>query len=438
MIKTKKKKNKIIYISLISILLLISIFSFFYFANKKLAIQVLDSEKDLDSLIKQASQRSYILLGESSHGTKEYYIWRKKISQRLITEHGFDFILVEGDWDALYNINLYVKHLIHPENGAKELLSNFKRWPTWMWANYEFLSLVEWLRDYNANLELSKRVGIYGKDVYGLNNSMLELIDYINKVDESLALEIKDLYNCLLVYNEDFSSYIYDVFNKQANCQKPVSEVLNIISNLNHQGLNNREYFKAKQDALVVFFGEEHYRNNITAGPSAWNSRVMGMFNRFENLLDFYGPESKAIIWAHNTHIGDARATSMKDNNMINIGQLLKEEYGENKVYAIGFGTNTGTVRASFAWGETGQVILIPHAQEGSLEHYLNQFDYDNFYILLDQKNLSPELSQFIPHRAKGVVYNPNFEEGNYVKTIPKDRYDAFIWFKSTSALTPL
>ncbi len=442
MLIKRNKQKKSIFILIISLILIILAFLYFFFMKtNQLEIQALDTKADLDPLIKQAAKRAYVLLGESSHGTSEYYIWRKIISQRLITEHDFNFIVVEGDWDALYKINLYVKHLSHPAGGAKEILSSFQRWPTWMWANYEFLSLVEWLREYNAQLALEDRVGIYGQDVYGLNNSMLELIEYLNEVDQSLAQEVEKLYECLLVYQDDLAAYVDDVFQQGISCQAEVNKAFSLLLTIeekNNKDFDHKKYFKAKQDALVAIYGEKHYRHNIYPGPAAWNFRVKGMVDRFDNLLDFYGPKAKAIVWAHNTHVGDARATSMIDNNSLNLGQLLREEHGENKVYIVGFGTNSGTVRAGLAWGEPGRTLIIPQAQPGSLEEYLARLDNNNFIVLLDQKNLPDLFKKPIGHRAIGVVYNPSHDQGNYVDTILKDRYNAFIFLEKTKALKPL
>ncbi len=434
--KRKKIKKLMIYLILIALFLLIIIGFYLFFLNQgKFVYHHLKNTEDLDVLIDQAGNKSYVLLGEASHGTSEYYIWRKKISQRLISDYDFNFVLVEGDWDALYKLNLYVKHLKDPEGGAKEIMKNFSRWPTWMWSNYEFLDFVEWLRDYNKNLDLNKRVGIYGMDVYGLTNSMKELIEYFKNNNNLLAEDIVKKYNCLLKYEDDYFQYVHDLSLEKNNCQSEVLKVLEILEN--HEE-DSKEYFKAKQDALVVIYGEKFYRYNLYPGVNAWNARVEGMKNRFDNLIKHYGKNSKAIIWAHNTHIGDARATDMYEKGSVNIGQLLREEHGNENIYIIGFSAYSGTVIASLAWGEPGRIFMIPNGKRGSLEGYLAKKDLDSYYILLDNNNLPFYLSEKIGHRAKGVVYNPFHDNYNYVETIVKDRYDALIFFKNTKHLNPI
>ncbi len=434
--KRKNIKKFNIYLILTAlILVIIAVFYLVFSSQEKFVYYPLKNSEDLNVLIDHASEKSYVLLGEASHGSSEYYIWRKKISQSLISENDFNFVLVEGDWDALYKINLYVKHLKSPEGGAKEIMKDFSRWPGWMWSNYEFLDFIEWLRDYNKNLDLNKKVGVYGMDVYGLSNSMKELIKYFENHDNLLAEDVAKKYNCLLKYEDDYSQYIQDLYDQKNNCQKEVLMVLEILENNKE---NSKEYFKAKQDALVVVYGEKHYRQNLHSGTNAWNARVVGMKDRLDNLINYYGKNSKAIIWAHNTHIGDARATSMYEAGRVNIGQLLREEHGNDNVYIVGFSSFGGTVMASLAWEEPARIFIIPKGKDGSLESYLAKKDLDNYYILLNNNNLPFYLSKKIGHRAKGVVYNPIYDNYNYVETIVKDRYDALIFFKNTSHLNPI
>ncbi len=428
------KNNKIIVISLVALIILI-IGSFFYYNNKELKLYQLNNEDDLGPLINQASNPSYVLLGEASHGTADYYYWRKKISQRLIKEKDFNYVLVEGDWDALYKLNLYVKHLSNPEGGAYEIMKSFNRWPTWMWANYEFLEFVKWLREYNLNLELDYRIGLYGMDVYGLTNSMNEIIKYLKDNDLNIAYEIENLYNCLLQYEDDYSSYIYDIYQGKNNCEENVLEAFKIIKE-NEE--DTYDYFKIIQDAKVVIYGEKHYRFNLHQDSSAWNARVLGMKDRFNELLKFYGKNSKAIVWAHNTHIGDARATDMKERGSINISQLLREKHGNDQVYIVGFSSYSGTVMASLAWQEAERIFMIPKAPKESLEHILSQKDLDSFYILLNDDNLPYYLTEKIDHRAKGVVYSPIHDNYNYVETIVNERYNALMFIKSTKHLNPI
>ncbi len=433
-----KKFKKTQIITIIVILLAISATSILYYTNKETkldnVIKSLESPNDLDPLIEKMALRDYVLLGESTHGSSQYYYWRSEISKKLIESGNFRTIIVEGDWDALYEVNLYVKHINNPEGGGKEILSNFSRWPTWMWANYEFLELVEWTRDYNKNLDYSEMVGIYGKDVYGAENSMGLVVKYLEEIQSNRTAEVADLYNCLLDYRGDYSLYINDVFNSNISCVSNMQASYNILEeeSQKYNLTDTKEFFNAKQNALVAIYAEKHYRNNIHPDSSAWNSRVMGMESLINNLAN---RDSKVIIWAHNTHIGDARATSMKETNTVNIGQLLKEAYGDEKVFNLGFGTYSGSVTAALSWNDTTRNMLMPLAKLGSLEAELSNAKYDNYYITFDNDRLPEIFTKEIGHRAKGVVYNPANDHLQYVPSIISERYNAFIFIKNTSAL---
>lgn len=201
---------------------------------------------------------------------------------------------------------------------------------------------------------------------------------------------------------------------------------------------NDQNYFNALQNAWVVVHAEEHYRANLLNDQSSWNARVLGMKNIFNRVSRGYGEEAKAIVWAHNTHVGDARATEMKNADMLNIGQLLRESRGPEAVFIVGFGTNEGTVMAGLSWGEESWVLVVPPAREASLEHFLKKQSKNNFFIFLDDNWEGTLLDEFSGHRAKGVVYNPIYDARQYVSTITTERYDAFIFLHQTQALTPL
>lgn len=427
--KTKKSiKNKLFIFLIIKIVFILS-FLLYKNINKEIKYSF-----NLNKLISEAKEANFVLLGESSHGTADYYYWRKKISQNLISDHNFKMIVVEGDWDSIYKLNLYIKHLKNPNNSAREILSDFKRWPTWMWANEEFLSFIEWLRDYNSDLDLESRVGIYGMDIYGLSNSMTEVLDYLRNLENEDYLELENLYQCLKQYNDDYSSYVYDLYNDINDCREKISQSLEILEKYN----DNSKFFKnAYQNALVVKYGEDHYRSNLISAIGPWNSRVFSMKKTLNYLLDWHN-NPKTIIWAHNTHLGDARATSMLEHGQYNIGQLLREKKGSDNVYIVGFGTYTGNLIASLAWQAERRLLMVPKAKEGSLEHYLNSFSKDEFIIFLNDEKIDDKFKKKIPHRAKGVVYNPLNELNNYVETVLYKRYDAFIFLSKTKALNPL
>jgi erythromycin esterase-like protein len=444
-----KQTKPIINLFLLLILPVFLLIAVIYFKNnakptydlKNLPLIQLN-QQGLQEITDQAGDANYVLLGESSHGTAEYYDWRREISKKLIQEKGFSFIAVEGDWAALYRVNQYVKHQADTEMSAREILASFERWPTWMWANEEFLQLVEWLHEYNRALPLEQRVGIYGKDVYGVSDSISQVLVYLEQVNQELANSVQQAYQCLLVYDDDFSAYINDYLNQNYSCEAEVSSVVTLLREnselLQSTENNGAAFFNAKQNALAAKHGELYYRNSAFQGPQGWNSRVEYMKETVNRLTEYYSDGAKGIIWAHNTHVGDARATDMVGAGMINIGQLLRERYGEDRIFIIGFGTNQGNVAAGREWGDQLQVMTVPEARIGSIEHFLSGLGHDSFILFLTDQELPPELTELRGHRAKGVVYNPEREAGNYVTTLISQRYDAFIFIKETQALTAI
>lgn len=413
---------------------------------------------NLQQMLTKAAAADFVLLGEASHGTSEYYYWRKKISQELIQNHDFSFIAVEGDWAPLHKVNQYVKHLSNDnllndeligeeltggELTGRQILKTFDRWPVWMWSNEEFLELVEWLRDYNRDLPLEERVGVYGKDVYGIESSAPELIEYLMQADSPITSQAQQAYDCLLQYQGDYNAYLDSVFNQNQSCEDQIAAVTDYLQeNKDHyQELTSEQSFlNALQNALVVQNGEHYYRLTATQGPASWNSRVDHMAATVGRLTDFYqadGQTARGIVWAHNTHVGDARATEMAGAGMSNIGQILRGKHGREKVFIVGFSTYQGEVAAGHAWGSPLRIMNVPPAREGSLEDLLNQQELDSFILFLDEP--LPELLQEpIGHRAKGVVYSPANDRNQYVATLLPERYDAFIFISQTKALQPL
>jgi len=403
----------------------------------------LNTSAELDKIVEKAGDKRLKLLGEASHGTHEYYVWRDSICRRLISEKGFSFIAVEGDWASLYELNRYVKDMEGAADSAKEVLENLDRWPEWMWGNEEVAGLIEWLREYNKDLNFEDKVGFYGKDVYDEWNSMASLNDFLEEHDGELLEEVKALYDCFAQYGEDSGEYARAVAQEQPNCSDEVSAVVELMrdSRDRFEDVSDYEYFYAKQNALVVKYAEEFYRNSaISRGPEGWNSRVEYMFLTVNRLLDKYGDDSKGIVWAHNTHVGDARATEMTGRGQVNIGQLAREDLGRENVFITGFGTYTGTVKAGSQWEGPRQKMNVPEAPDGSYEYLFNHIEYDNFILVFDENDRQHEgLKEERGHRAIGVVYNPAREvPGNYVMTVLTERYDAFIFLNETQALNPL
>lgn len=399
----------------------------------------LQNSKDLDALIEDIGDAQVVMLGEASHGTHEYYTWRTAITKRLIQEKGFNFIGVEGDWPDCYRINRYIKGYKEGGHDIQTILKAFDRWPTWMWANWEIAALAEWLHEFNSGRAVNKKVGFYGLDVYSLWDSMKEMLQYLEKEDATAAAAVKKAIKCFEPYEENEQLYARYSLTEHS-CRDKVLELLKEIR-LRAQFLDGdpEAGFNAEQNALIAVNAENYYRTMMGFDNESWNVRDRHMMETLDRLLTFHGKSSKAIVWEHNTHIGDARATDMKRGGMVNIGQLAREQYGINKVYLVGFGSYQGSVIAGEEWGALMEEMEVPPAREGSIEHQLHQQSSRDRYLLFNTEDIQRKYESSIRHRAIGVVYNPERERhGNYVPSVMSQRYDAFLFLDTTTALHPL
>jgi erythromycin esterase len=377
--------------------------------------------KDLDVLFNYMYDKEFVLLGESTHGTQEYYELRSYISKRLIEDYDFKFIAVEGDWNLIYELNLYIKGL-SDKNNAKEILEKFDRWPQWIWANEEIRKLSEWLKNYNDPLPLEKKVGFYGFDVYNAEKSLLIVED---------ILKLK--YDCMSLFSEDFSSYAYFLSLGNHFCEDAKDVYYTIKENISlKEELGHKDYFYLKQNAFVVKGAEKHYRGMVYSNMSSWNERVIHMNITLAKLIE--KENGKGIVWAHNTHVGDARATDMIYSGSINIGQLMRE--ADVNIFILGFGTYMGEVIAGKAWGANMEKMIIPKAHPSSYEYLFKNLGMNQTLIIFGIGNISEDILEKRNNRAIGVVYNSQYEyPGNYVWTDLKERYDSFIFIRETNAL---
>ena len=399
----------------------------------------LRTAEDLDPLLERIGDARIVMLGEASHGTHEYYTWRSLISKRLIQEKGFDFIAVEGDWPDCYCINRYIKGYDNAA-GAGKVLRQFNRWPTWMWANWEVAALAEWLRNHNKNKTPQARAGFYGLDVYSLWESMESIQAYLKKTDPQAYELAKKAARCFEPYmGEDGRDYALALRLVPELCEAKVIDLLLEIQK--RMPLYDRDFenaFSTEQNALVAVNAERYYRSMLQGGGASWNVRDSHMQETLERLLDFHGPQAKALVWAHNTHIGDAAATDMADAGMYNIGQLARQRWGHEAVVLIGFGSYEGTVVASDEWGAPMQIMQVPEGKKDSWEWLLQAAGKENKLLLLDELKDAAGLDHKIGHRAIGVVYHPGYEYGNYVPSLLPARYDAFLYIHHTKALHPM
>ena len=400
--------------------------------------QPLRTSQDLDSLMAQIGDAKIVLLGEASHGTAEYYNWRATISKRLIEEKGFDMIAVEGEWADSYRVNQFIKGEPRDSLQAVALLRQYDRWPTWMWGNYEVASLVYWLNQHNQGRGAADKVGFFGLDVYCLWESMQELMPYIQGNDTLMQMA-RQVEQCFQPYSADPMEYAYAVANASANCRQQVQRLWqSVLSFTGGTTATSEREFVMQQNALVALNGETYYRTAVSSYPGSWNVRDQHMAQTVERLLQRHGPEAKIIIWEHNTHVGDARYTDMAAGGMVNVGQLVRERFGEENVYIVGFGSYRGTVIAADEWGGRMETMRVPPAQRGSWEELLHRQSAEDKILFSNQLQPYEHLMKTIGHRAIGVQYDPANERGNFVPSIIPLRYDAFIFFDETRALRPL
>ena len=401
----------------------------------------LNNPEDLDLLIGRIGDAKIVLLGEASHGTHEFYTWRAAISKRLIQEKGFNFIAVEGDWPDCYQLNRYIKGYNESGSGSVEVLKSITRWPTWMWANWEIVALAEWLKNHNSKLSIEKKIGFYGLDVYSLNESLQAIIDYLQKEDPDAAMKARDAINCFEPYGGEMSDYARSTLYIPDSCENEVVDMLKEIRrNVSAYDSDPETVFSTEQNALVAVNAERYYRAMVRTGAESWNIRDRHMVETLNRLLKYTGSEAKAIVWEHNTHIGDARATDMHGAGMVNVGQLVREDNSFEDVVAVGFGTYNGSVIAAGGWGMPMKEMKVPDARPGSWEDLLHTaFKGYNHLLLLGELHQKEEFNQPWSHRAIGVVYHPSREQyGNYVPSIMPQRYDAFIYIDNSNALHPL
>lgn len=409
----------------------------------------LHGRDDLDPLIDRVAGARVVMLGEATHGTAEFYDWRRRITQRLIDEHGFGFVAVEGDWPDAAMIDEWLRgdgrSAAEP---AHELLGRLDRWPTWMWANEQVAALIDWIADRNAGRDLSGKVRFHGLDVYSLFKSISAVLRYLEGVDPKLAVEASERYACFESHRPDEVEYARSALRMPPGCEREAVEMLAELEGLQPAAGDGVQLFDARQNAMVVRNADRYYRTMLRGDERSWNVRDSHMLDTLDQLLtsgasiDGVGPR-RGIVWAHNTHIGDYRATDMAADGYVNLGGLARERWGETAVALVGFGTHSGSVIASPAWDGPVLSMEVPAARPGSYEDILHDCGPggrgSDFTIVFDERSAAGALSMPAGHRAIGVVYDPRHEgRSNYVPTSLSRRYDAFVFVDRTSALDPL
>jgi erythromycin esterase-like protein len=402
---------------------------------------------DLDPLAARCRSARYVCIGEASHGTHEYYQWRAELSRRLLEEQDFTWIGVEGDWPDCWRINRWVRGLADQELDARGVLAGFERWPTWMWANTEVADFLDWLRTSNAGRPADRQVGFYGLDVYSLWDSLRVIMQWLTEhAPDALPGALK-AWRCFAPFGEDPHDYAWSTRLVPETCEPDVVDLLVAVRSRTgrlerptHDAEEplDEDAFDALQNAEVAVGAERYYRVMVRGDRESWNVRDIHMADTIDRLAAHLGRRSKGLIWEHNTHVGDARATSMAAEGLVNVGQLVRERHGREGVVLVGFASHRGSVLAGSAWGAPEAVLPLPTALDGSHEDLLHRTLGVPALLVFGEDRSGRWLSDWRGHRAVGVVYQPRREAGNYVPTRMGGRYDALLWLEETEALVPL
>lgn len=395
---------------------------------------------DFGAFFDRYGDADVILLGEATHGTSEFYRARSAITRSLIEKHGFTVVAVEADWPDAARIDGYVRHHApRPHRGE-----SFVRFPTWMWRNVEVLEFADWLRGYNEDKSTERQASFHGLDVYSLGESIHAVVDYLDRVDPPASKRARYRYGCLSPWQEDPAKYgravAYGMLDPcEAGAVEQLKEMLS--RRLDWIEKDGDAWFDAAQNAGIVRAAERYYRSMYQGANESWNLRDRHMFETLRAIIAHRGFGTKAVIWAHNSHIGNAAATAMGWQGQFNIGELARVAYGDGAVL-VGFGTDTGTVAAASDWGADMEIKTVRPARLDSYEHVFRRTGIAR--SLTDWRGpgrtaLRRILQEPRLERAIGVVYRPDTElSSHYFEAVLSEQFDCWVWFENTSAVTPL
>lgn len=381
-----------------------------------------------------------VLLGEATHGSSEFYRARAAITRRLIERHGFTVVAVEADWPDAARIDDYVRHQApRPRRGDV-----FVRFPTWMWRNQEVLAFADWMRGHNHGLAKEGQASFHGLDVYSLSESIHAVLAYLDKADPKEAQDARQRYGCLTPWQDEPAHYGRAMtLSDGKGCEDGVVAQLRLLldQRLELIGHDGEAWFDAYQNARIVRAAERYYRAMYRSSTESWNLRDRHMFETLQALMAHRGDGTKAVVWAHNSHVGNAAATAMGWQGEFNIGQLCRLAYGDDMV-SVGFGTDTGLVAAASDWGGVMEIKPVRPARDDSYEHAFRRTGVVRSLTDWrgeDKTELRDALSHPLLERAIGVVYRPETERlSHYFEAVLAEQFDAWVWFDQTSAVTPL
>jgi protein-L-isoaspartate(D-aspartate) O-methyltransferase len=399
-------------------------------------------DPDLGSLLERIGHARLVLIGEATHGTSEFYRLRARITRELVRTRGFRIIAVEADWPDARRINRYVQTL---PDGHRPEAPAFARFPTWMWRNHETWGFVEWLRDFNGGIpEPAQRAGFYGLDLYSLFTSIRSVLEYLDRVDPQAARIARERYACLTPWQADPHAYgRATLTGRYRICEREAVAMLRDVlgREMEYAQRDGERFLDAVQNARLIADAERYYRATYYGGHESWNLRDQHMADTLEALLGFHGPEARAVVWAHNSHVGDASATEMGVRGELNVGDLCRRRYGD-AACLIGFGTDRGTVAAARNWDEPMRVMSLRPAHADSYERLCRDSGVEAFLLHLREparEDVRAELTTPRLERAVGVVYRPETElQSHYFHASLPYQFDEYIWVAETGAVRPI
>jgi erythromycin esterase-like protein len=401
------------------------------------------TDNDYNALMSQIGEARVVMLGESTHGTQEFYRERMRITQRLITEKGFSAVVIEGDWPDAWRVNQYVRGQGR-DKSAEQALSSFTRFPRWMWRNTVVRDLVEWMRRRNAALPAqTARAGFYGMDVYSLPSSVDAVAEHLQVLDAPAATRARQRYGGFARFRDEPERYGLSVLMDAASSQeKSAREQFEELQRRYSAAQGRDAWFSALQNARVVKNAEEYYRVSFSGGESSWNLRDRHMADTLDALLAHLstpGKPAKIVVWAHNSHVGDARQTTMGESGEWTVGQLMRQRRPDD-TFLLGFTTYTGTAMAATKWGQAGQVQRVLPALPGSFGALFHETGVPNFLLpLRGESELVLSMGEPRLERAIGVVYLPQTErQSHYFQARMSKQFDAVIHIDQSTAVRPL
>jgi len=395
-----------------------------------------DDSDGLNALLRSLGNARIVLLGEASHGTSEFQQWRARITERLINQKEFRYVVTEADFNEMLPVNDFVRGNANKMDSPLKILSVFRRWPQWMWANEEFAQFITWLNAFNQLKSRKEKVSLYGFDLYGVGPS----IDSVKNREKnpSIIELLKKVELCFKPYWDDAIKYSTSIHNHLPDCSETMEGLKQKASSEINKKIKSEDEFISLQYFLTALDGEQYFRILAQNQSAAWNIRDRHMAATIDRLIELCGRDAKIIVWAHNAHVGDAMYTDMPQMGRTNLCQLLKRKYGDDKIFSVGFGMYSGDVMAAYKWSDSARVISLPPAYDGSWESLLKQAGEGDKLIFSEEMQKVMPLNRWYNQRGIGVIYHPDRPRSSYMPSYISKKYDAFIFIDNTHPIHPI